>query len=543
MNHKNFRDMQLSAVLLIATLCVAFFTMAALSNFKLGLHFDKDMRVISEVSDHDAMREFSKLKQKQGYESDLVISSNDIAILNISGVENSEVFVKELMNAVPDTKILLLGSFGSITKFTNNQSFIAVSLLMICLVIVAYEISLNKMFGWYKSLEIILIAMTPLFIVNLYGYALSVNVWYGILSVFLIMLVLSENFTDRMSVRVFCSIVFIAMGVFLRLSNILRFQAVGLYWIFAGLISIGVCILYQWVFLPLLTPYRYSIGFERKKLVAGTQDGSYTKIKLLTAAILAVALSFVLSMARGQYDTKGDERGFYKELVISQSENTNYLEIQALLSRLGLFEEQLSYLVSEQGQTWIEFSSATTMDELHDAQVALMSEFQIQSVYFDGVPPHNYFNTQILNVIVAALAIGVGVYLLVSEGARHTLTYALELVVAMIVYICLNFLIKLQNNQVWLLGLVLLPLVQSILSIHFKGKRSGDDFINSLIMSAIVLTLVSLPVFVIVPSAVSAELIFYFIFLVGSAYFGTGLSILFERLEKGHADGTTTIKE
>ncbi len=49
MNNKRHHDLQLGIVLLVATLCVAFFTMAALSNFKLGLHFDKDMRIIAEV--------------------------------------------------------------------------------------------------------------------------------------------------------------------------------------------------------------------------------------------------------------------------------------------------------------------------------------------------------------------------------------------------------------------------------------------------------------------------------------------------------------
>lgn len=533
MNHKHQRDVQLISVLTIATLFVAFFTMAALSNFKLGLHFDKDMRVIAEVENRSLMEDFAKAKQTQGYETDMVISNNDIAILNISGVEDSEGFTKELKTEVPGTKILLLGSFGSMTKFSNNQSFIAISLIVICLVILAYHIILNRLFGWYKALEVILIALAPLYFVNSLGYVLSVTLWYSVLSVFLIFLVLSDRFYDSFTVRVLSSITIFAIGLFLYISNIQRFLPVAYYWMGVGISSGVVLLLYHFLFLPLMTPYRYRVGIVPNRFISSSLDGPYTKVKLITAILLALSLSFLLSMARGQYDIKGDERGFYKELVISQSNNTNYLEIQALLSRLELFDEQLSYLVSEQGQTWIEFSPSVSLEDLKEAQYALMNEYQIHSVYFDGVPPINYFNTQIMNVMIVAVSVAMAVFLLLSEGIKSAGVYLFEVMMSLTAYSIFVHLAKLQNNQVWLLGLLLLPLFLIILNLDFKQRRTGSYYIESIIASAILLALFSLPVFVIVPSAVSAELIFYFMFLMIAAYFGIGISLLTEHFDIG----------
>ena len=156
MNNKRQYDLQIGVILLIATIVVAFFTMTALGGFKLGLHFDKDMRVIAEVNNHQSMYDFISHKQTQGYESDLVISQNNIAILNISGIENTDGFIKEMLASVPTARVILMGSFGSMTKFLNNQSFIAISFLITCIVITLYQVSMYRMYGWYKALEIIL---------------------------------------------------------------------------------------------------------------------------------------------------------------------------------------------------------------------------------------------------------------------------------------------------------------------------------------------------------------------------------------------------
>lgn len=537
MNTKHQGDLQLGVGLLIATLCVAFFTMGALSNFKLGLHFDRDTRVIAEVVNHDLMYEFASEKNVQGYETDLVISHNNIAILNISGVENTESFVKEMLSAVPDSQILLLGSFGSLTKFANNQSFIAISLLGICAVIFIYQTIMHRMFGWYKSLEIIFVVMVPLYLVSALGYALSVSVWYSVLSVFLILLVVSENFQDSILPRLFVGVGLSGLGLVLWISNIERFIAVSYFWMGSGVLSLLVLAAYRLVFLPLMTPYRYKRGITPKKLINPSVDGSYTKVKMVTAVILAIALSLLLSLARGQYQVRSNERGYYKELVISKTETVNYLEIQALLSRLGMLDDQISYLVSEQGQTWIEFSNKISVEDLKQAQVELMKEFQLQSVYFDGVPPKNYFNTQIFNALLIFMIVLMGLFVMVDDGVKRVVSYGVELSVGLISYTILIHILDLHHNQVWLLGLLIMPMMQYLMTLDFKGRHHTTYYVESLMMNAIILMMFTLPIFVIVPSTVSAELIFYFMVLLMALYIGIGLGILSDSKrneEEGH---------
>ena len=543
MNTKSHRDLQLGTGLIIATLCVAFFTMAALSNFKLGLHFDRDMRVIAEVLDHDAMNAFVKAKSTQGYETDLVISDNNIAILNISGVENADGFTKELLLAVPDSQILLLGSFGSLTKFANNQSFIAISLLGICAVILIYQTIMHRMYGWYKALEIIVIGMVPLLLVSSLGYALSVSVWYSILSIFFIQLIISENFQDTLMPRLFTGVGLSVLGFVLWISKIERFVAVSYVWLGAGVLSLLVLLLYRWVFLPLLTPYRYMHGMTPKKLIPSSVDGSYTKIKLITAGILTIALSLLLSMARGQYEIRSNERGHYKELVISKTDTVNYLEIQALLSRAGMFDEQVSYRISEQGQTWIEFSSKISVDDLKEAQVSLMKEFQLHSVYFDGVPPQNYFNTQVFNSLLFVMVMSMGLFILLGDGMKYLITYGVELGIGLISYTLLIHLLRLNHNQVWLLGLLILPVMQYLMTLDFKGRHHLPYFVESLILNAVILMMFTLPIFVIVPSAVSAELIFYFMVILISIYIGIGVGLLSDSMDREEDKDAITIKK
>lgn len=531
MNNKRQYDLQIGVILLIATIVVAFFTMTALGGFKLGLHFDKDMRVIAEVNNHQSMYDFISHKQTQGYESDLVISQNNIAILNISGIENTDGFIKEMLASVPTARVILMGSFGSMTKFLNNQSFIAISFLITCIVITLYQVSMYRMYGWYKALEIILLMMAPLFILNQNGYAFGISAWYGLLSLLLMQLIVAEHYHNQIKLRILLGVGLSVLGLMVYAAQLDRFYPMAVLFVSTGMISVVLSLVYHFIMEPFISAHELFVPQEEKRLLVVSNDGSYTKIKLLTVVILAVAMISVLSMARGQYQTDGGERGHYKELVINPSDSTNYLEIQALLSAQGLFDQQVSYLVSEQGQTWIEFTSDTSLLDLNDAQVALLESFNLHSVFFDGVAPIDHFNTQTFNILLGCVMTLLTLYIGSSESLFSALSYVVELLASMGFYTFIVYKMDLNLNQAWLIGLLVIPFLYYLINNNFKKEESVTYFIDSLIVTSLFLMMFALPIFVIVPSAVSAELIFYFVFLLIAIYIGLAVGALIHKLK------------
>ena len=93
----------------------------------------------------------------------------------------------------------------------------------------------------------------------------------------------------------------------------------------------------------------------------------------------------------------------------------------------------------------------------------------------------------------------------------------------------------------------LLPCLNSnkqIIKVYdLKSNKSLADGIDSLIMSAVLMIMFALPIFVIVPSAVSAELIFYFLMILVAIYVAIALGSIVDRLKGVVIDDTVTTKK
>ncbi len=529
MRHKS-NELKILMCVSLATLLVAFLSMSSLSSFKLGLGFGKDMRIITEIQDQDKLIEYIKTMNRQAYDIDFVVSNNDVVIMDVSGVESTEQFVSDLSMKIPSAKVLLVGTFGSVTKFLNNHSFITMCMLTFMILIALYGIMENRLFGFAMSLEMILNLMLSLLVVTTAGYAFSTAVWYTMIALFALKFILDTYFLEDAKVRYAFSLSLILMGLFMWISNLLLFQSSALYVMAFGAIQVVLNLILHHFTLPLFKEYREGLVGQRRLFFRLEDDAEGSKLKVVGVLVSVAMMILLLSILRTQQDRPIHQNEGSKVLVVNRSDSANYLEIQALFHKLKLFNLQKDYQVSEQGQTWIEFDSKVSQEHLEIAQKELTNNLGIFSIAYESVSQRNIFNTQIYNVLLfASVVLSLGIYYLKFKMTQGSETIV-ELSLAVFIYIASVTFLKLDSNQSWLLTLLYLPFMYSLIKTSLRG---GVGFMISVVRSAVMLILIAVPIFVIVPSLISVELIYVKLILFIALYSALLVSMLLQHIRKG----------
>ena len=133
-------ELKLSIILLFSSIIVALLCMSTLSSMKLGLGFGKDARVVIETEFVEDLKEFSRTLNLEQYESKLQSTEGNIHLLDVSGIESASSLSERIYKSVPNSNILLIGTFGSMTKFLNNQSFVSLSLFALLSITFIYYV-------------------------------------------------------------------------------------------------------------------------------------------------------------------------------------------------------------------------------------------------------------------------------------------------------------------------------------------------------------------------------------------------------------------
>lgn len=541
---KRRTEYQFIVVLIFASIALALVSMASLSEVRLGLDFGKDTRVIVQVEDDLTFNEFVKELQFDHAQTRLRVTDGGVFILDVSGVESGEEFVKDIETRMPEAKVLLSGTFGSMTKFLNNQSFVAMCISVFVVLLGVYYISRFHLAGWYYWLLTSLILMASLLIVMASGVVFTQTLWYAFLlsfcSLFYINSIL-ETYEENGRLIFGVCLSFMAVGLVLMSSVLDIYLASSLYLFIFGIVSFVFYLVHGKLINPLLQSYLEGRVFPLSDLFEVDDNDSLVFSRTVFSLVILVFLTGLLSLSRNQTPLSTATTTRENVVVFNKADSATYLEVQARLSKLEMLEKQISYRVSEQGQTWLEFDDTMEVESLESISKDLSLGLNLDVLYYQTLA-QSYTTIWWLYPVLALMILGICILVLsMKKSFVFSSGYTLISILSYGGFILLSTFFNLLSDYSWSFLAVLLPLVIVLVLLRYVVNEKLSYrrfFVESLISSVTVLVLMISPVLIIYPGARNAEMMltFLLVFLSIHAVLGVVSWILVKRGRVNHVE-------
>ncbi|HEY4537525.1 MAG TPA: hypothetical protein VIG45_03595 [Erysipelothrix sp.] len=521
---------------LVIIIFLSLFSFMVLGEFKTGIGFGKDVRVMIKTKDHDALDAFIHQSVHKGIETrkeTIVLDEYYLLTSSYAGPLTS--YENELKEAIADIDIIHSGSFGSLTKLQNYQSFVAVYIFVYISLIVIYFYYRFKIIGLYTGLEIVLAIVGALSIVALFNYPLTKSLWFSFLVGSLVMIAqkraqLTRN-TGRSLAKVYESLplytkqcvlhtlIFLLMGLITFHKAPYDFPSVSIFFIALALINFIGEILWNRLgtYLILFLSHedkKEPVLFESEAILSVGDDLS-RKYKFVRHVFMVLfLLSVVLGVLYGFNYQEGEDFSNLNVVVIEKSDPSTFLQVEATLHQMDYFSDQLGYEVSEQGHIWLNFDAHLTERELMNISNKIEETTFIETGYFKTIsatPPllSRTFYTRALSMIMVSILMQ---WLFLEK--QHFFSYVAASFLSFIFFLLLVIVYQLNWTREIVLASWFFPLMMATTIIEeprILTEQHQAGIVQSAIYSLTSISLVSVPVLIIVPTRIGIEIAFIMI--------------------------------
>lgn len=529
---KSRSEYQFIVVLIFASIALALVSMVSLSSIRLGLDFGKDTRIIVGVEDEKQFLSFVDDLQFNKSQTRLRVSGGDIFILDVSGVESGEDFEKHLLAENPTATIILSGTFGSMTKFINNQSFVMTCIFLFIVLLGVYYIVRYHFAGWYYWLISSLSLLIPLIFSSSLGIAFTQTMWYAFFIAFLTLYFLNTVSYDEnrnVFITVFASFIF--TGLILMYFVQFPYFSGGFYLFSFGVVSSVLYYLHGKYFAHLLADYLKDRTFPISDLFEVEDSKSVIISRFLSVILIVVLLGGMLAISRGT-PLLNSVNNQDTVLIFNRSDSSTYLEVQARLSKLDLFDKQINYSVSEQGQTWLAFDDSVTIEDLDILANDLSLGLDLSVKYYQTSDGELIDYNWTYFAFVGGLAFVFMLVIYDRKSLKYSIGYAVLLVLNYGIFILFTSLFGFSSDYSWLFVALYLPLILLLVLLSFiteKAVTYRRFFVENLISTVTAFLLMCLPVLVIFPISQNAQMMLMFLVMFLSIYTSLGILSMRER--------------
>ncbi len=525
-------ELKLSIILLFSSIIVALLCMSTLSSMKLGLGFGKDARVVIETEFVEDLKEFSRTLNLEQYESKLQSTEGNIHLLDVSGIESASSLSERIYKSVPNSNILLIGTFGSMTKFLNNQSFVSLSIFALLVITFIYYVFRYRSAGWYIALDLISISMGSLGIVMAFGFSFSKVLWLVYLLAFAI-LFLAKDYALKND-KIYFPIAFVGIVLSIVIYRFAAFDLanVALYLLSFSLLILSSRIVYCFIFKGLIENVSFKLDKSLEDLFEIKSERNSVLFKIFGITLSIIILLTVGGISRLTQSNPQQDLQQANILVVEISDSASYLEVQALFNRINLFDRQVDYRVSEQGDTWIQFDQTLHPLYLELASQELKSSLDINSFYYSTQKADSILlNTYLSNIILFIALISFTFVVLIKSNPYFFILF-LSFGLSLVLYIFGSNILGFGSSDFWLISFLFLPLVIAIISLRIELETINKSILESIILSSLILFLISLPILTIVPTRTSTDILFTILALLIISY--ASIFVAFNIYKKGN---------
>ena len=552
-------DYYLTSLLVIMTLLVGLFTVHTTSLITTGIGFGKDARFIVSTENEERLDDFLRDETRNLKEIRKTNISKDTYLLTMSGVEQVDEYKGKLERIDFNLEVLLTGTFGSLTKLKNNESFIATYFLVFFLILGLYFFNRFKMIGYLSALETISLVVGSLYLTHKMSYPFTKTLWYAVL-ISIVMLIYHEQRYLRLfkgktleqaiqakdpmnksyiQTQIIQAIFFFFIGFTAYKMISFSFFAAGIYMLSLGALSIFKIILRRFVLFPL---FIYSVKNDNHMEMLKFYDKPFfnwdkeTEKKYnIFSIIFTFILIFVLLLgtARGFGLKESEDYTNQNVMIINRSDANSYLQLQALLHEYGLIDSQRGYDVSEQEDLWIKFSDKVPFEDLENISKVVGKEMNVSVTYYNTGSALNPLVTPIFYTVLGffILLAWFMVWSLYTFSASTLVPFVAITATAFFVLFLSAFHVEWTREIVyvaWSLPIVLATIMSSESNLFSKDKFK-KAFLKTTSLNFIILLMMALPVFIIVPTSIAVEMVFIIALMLTSVHFALFVLDLLKR--------------
>lgn len=564
---KTRKDYRLAFIGLILTLGMVFFTLAISSSIHTGIGFGRDISTIVKTSDVPSLNAFLDGQTTQNREWERKQISDDTFIITISGVESAEDFRKAMISSVDDVEVLRLDTFGSTTKLRNNQSFVSLYIIAIVALTYIFLIVKFRFVGILSATQISVAILAGLLFMDIMGYPYTKSLWYTIVLVYLIAMIQTHVFNrthngksiesvnqSKLSMRraeimassfaviALLMYTFYGYGFTINASYVLVFTFT--YFLVDIMIS-------QWAF------NRIKSHLEPEDLIFTEQDffgkpsqprrAFYNILILVTGIVIVMGLFSINNTPRFH---KSKDFAKQNVLIVPHGSSRTYLEIEAILNSIGMFENQIDYQVSEQGYIWIYFDENVDTIDLQIARESIAKKTGFESSYYstDPIPfplvRPEFYLTYVLMSVVAMLMLRL-VYV-----KTPTVMAGMVSLLSFVFYVLFSMIFSVRWNREMIFVTWAIPFIVSNIyssELMLDNNLDFDNFVNKFVTTAFMLgsilaSIISV-ILIVIPLTTGIEISKNFFFVVVSILVAIvtyyGLCLLKRKVFKSYDDFTS----
>lgn len=550
----------LTTILVILTLLVGAFTVHTTSLLTTGIGFGKDARFIVMTDHEDRLNDFLSLESQNFKEVRKTNISEGMYLLTISGIEQIDEYQEKLEALDIDLEVKIKGSFGSVTKLKNNESFIATYFLVFFLILGLYFVNRFKTIGYVSALELISLVVSSLFITHQMNYPFTKTLWYGIL-ISIVMLIYHEqrylrlfkgrkldeilNTKDKLNqsyiqTQFTQAVFFLFIGYISYKMNAYGFFSVGVYMLALGFLSSLKILFRRYILFP---GFIYAankdhnleiLEFSDKPFFNWKSDTNRKHIFLSSFFGVFLIVVLILGFKNGFEHKESEDYTNQNVMIINRADANSYLQLQALLHQHEMIDMQRGYEVSEQEDLWIKFTDKVSFEELQEMSIVVGKEMAASVSYYNTGSALNPLQTPIFYSIMTffILLAWFMVWSLYNLRASTLVPFVASAGIVFYILFLSAFQVEWTREIVyvaWSLPIVLATIISSESNL-FNVEKFKETFLKITSLNFLILLMMAIPVFVIVPIPLAVDMVFAISLMLISIHFALFVLDILKRI-------------
>lgn len=528
------KRLNLALLALILCISVLAMTLATTDSMKVGSGFGRESKFIINTQNSELLEKYLNNLDRRGIETHIVEITDYEFEVTFSALENVDIIKSEISKVIPDVTFKYEGSFGNIGTYINNQGFVSTYLVLLIFSLFIYFTMRYRFWGFVTGLQISVSFAFALLAINALNLPFTEMLWYAIIVSLLIVIQSKHSFIkDNHNVDpltfssmgyniikrpIHIGLLNIVFGFVMLLSNLIEGESTGLFIIVFSIAMLAL-------------DFFIALKFESivEAFIEGDDDGLkfvdtwslpsqlnhlelFKRISIIGLIILCGVVIFMPKSIIGGFESSDYDS--QKVVIVSDSDARSYLEVEAKLNSIGLFDKQLSYSTSDQNELWIYFNRDVSESDLKIARNLISHSLGIKvSSYItrDTVLPTQYFEFYLTLVLCFVIA-GLAVLLLFENRSFMNVLLMSAIGILMFIVVINMFAPNLKEEYVFMTYCI--PL---FFANYYSTKYNQETLINTDMMKrefptelstlAVLVLILSALILIIVPIQIGSDLI------------------------------------
>lgn len=486
---------RLNLTLLSILICIASFVMilAATDTLKVGSGFGRETKFVIKTQNSEILETYLNDLERRGIETEFKSISDYEFEVTFSALENVDIIKSEVSKIIPDVNFSYEGSFGNIATYINNQGFVSTYLFLLIFSIFLYFTVRYRFWGFVTGIQLTLSFAVGLSVVNALKLPFTEMLWYAIVVVLMVIAmskhsviknnngmtsdsIISSGY-DFIKRPLYLGIFNLLFGLLLLMSNLIDGESIGVFIISFSLVMILADLILSFLMPRIVETFAAEdndyLEFIDTWSIPSRLDSKvlFKRISLVGLTVMILLLIFTPKVPLTQF--RGRDYDSQKVLIVSDSNAKSYLEVEAMLNSIGLFDKQLSYSTSDSNQLWIYFDREVSESDLKIARNIISNALGIDVAYY--ITKEMTFPTQHLEfylTIVATIFLAAAT-IWVLAGSGPSIKISLLSVIGSLVFTVLVFMFAPEIKEEYILMIYGIP-------VYFSNYYSTPKNINNL---------------------------------------------------------------